>query len=72
MLLLAVLGALSCALPSQVVQLHHSAARPDAWFDQPPAHWARAGGEEVLSLSADALLGEFFTFQAGIFAPGPA
>ena len=35
MLPLAVL-ALSCAL-IQAVQLHHLAARPDAWFEQPPA-----------------------------------
>ena len=37
MLPLAVLGSLSCAVLIQAVQLHHSAARPDAWFDQPPA-----------------------------------
>jgi hypothetical protein len=40
-------------------------------FDQPPAHWARNGGAGVLSLTSAALVGEYFTFQAGIVANGP-
>ena len=40
-------------------------------FDKAPAHWARNGGKEVLSLSVGALVGEYFTFQAGVFANSP-
>jgi hypothetical protein len=40
-------------------------------FDQIPAHWARAPGGEVPQLGATATIGEFFTFQAGVFANGP-
>ena len=39
-------------------------------FDQPPAHWARNGGSEVLALNSTALVGEYFTFQAGVYANG--
>lgn len=41
-------------------------------LDRVPAHWARNSGGEVLDLNATAMLGEYFTFQAGVFANGPA
>lgn len=41
-------------------------------LDRVPAHWARNPGGEVLELSATAMVGEYFTFQAGVFANGPA
>ena len=41
-------------------------------FDQPPAHWARNGGREVLALNRTALVGEYFTFQVGVYANGAA
>ena len=37
-------------------------------FDLVPAHWARGG--EVRSMSATAAGGEFFSFQAGVYANG--
>lgn len=37
-------------------------------FDQPPAHWARNNGAEVLALNSTAFVGEYFVFQAGIYA----
>lgn len=37
-------------------------------FDQPPAHWGRNQGKEVLTLNSTAFVGEYFVFQAGIFA----
>jgi hypothetical protein len=67
------------ALPSEVATVPKGMSifmepREDAirMFDRIPAHWARNGGAEVLSLSAEALVGEYFTFQAGVFANGPA
>ena len=41
-------------------------------LDRVPAHWARNSGSEVLELNATAMVGEYFTFQAGLFANGPA
>lgn len=41
-------------------------------LDRVPAHWARNPDGEVLQLSATAMVGEYFTFQAGVFANGPA
>ena len=41
-------------------------------FDQVPAHWARNGGKDMASLTASALVGEYFVFQAGVVANGGA
>ena len=66
------------ALPSELAPLKtggmnawmESRANMVRMFDHVPAHWARGG--ETLSLHGNALVGEYWTFQTGLYANGVA
>ena len=57
-------GSAGAATPRFFAEPRERAVR---MFDRMPASWARAGEQAALALNAS--VGEFFTFQLGVFAP---